>query len=336
MRGGVKSARLPGYVRDLLASCPSSGTGVHQWLFRCALVLHKFLPEAEIAPLLEAASAGCGRTLEPHEIPDAIRNSKIYAEGGLAAAGNPATAATATGLRGHWPKPNLEQIEALALNGIHLVDLWERSPVRIEGDGAAEWLIDRLFPGNPLLCCGLSSHRFGTATREEWRGDLSRLSFIVPNPMTAERGGRKNDGKLSPRTLDNTGGRMYLVAECDFSTTARDGVTPTIYAPLLDSLQQKEITVADMCAATLWRLSELAPLAMVVHSGGKSLHGWFPCAGQPEERLRRFMRYAASLGADPATWSRCQLVRMPEGLRRFPDGLSERQRVYYFNPEVLQ
>jgi len=41
--------------------------------------------------------------------------------------------------------------------------------------------------------------------QDEWRGKLSGLQFIVPNPMTTELGRRKSDGKLSPRTLDNTG-----------------------------------------------------------------------------------------------------------------------------------
>jgi len=225
----------------------------------------------------------------------------------------------------------VEQIEAIVRHGIHLVDLWDRSPVRLDDGANAEELIDLLFPGNPLLCCGWTNNRFGTGTREEWRGQLNALQLIVPNPMTAEQGRRKSDGALSPRTLENTGSRRYLVAECDFNP---EGTTPM--AALTRKLNEDGITVADMCAAVLWRLSELAPLAMVVHSGGKSLHGWFPCAGQPEDRLRKFMRYAVSIGADPATWTRCQLVRMPEGLRRNTTMPAVRQQVYFFNPEGLQ
>jgi hypothetical protein len=54
---------------------------------------------------------------------------------------------------------------------------------------------------------------------------------------------------------------------------------------------------------------------MAVSSGGKSVHGWFICEGRDETMLRRFMRYAVTLGADRATWTRCQFVRMPEGRR---------------------
>jgi hypothetical protein len=45
--------------------------------------------------------------------------------------------------------------------------------------------------------------------------------------------------------------------------------------------------------------AKFAPLALVVHSGGKSLHGWAACAGIAEDELRKFMAYACELGADP-------------------------------------
>ncbi len=60
--------------------------------------------------------------------------------------------------------------------------------------------------------------------------------------------------------------------------------------------------------------------------------GWFWAAGQPEERLRRFMGYAVSLGADSATWTRSQFVRMPDGTR----DNGQRQTVYFFNPDVIR
>ncbi len=44
------------------------------------------------------------------------------------------------------------------------------------------------------------------------------------------------------------------------------------------------------------------------------------------------MRYAASLGADRATWTRSQFVRMPDGLR----ANGKRQTLYFFNPEVVK
>ena len=105
--------------------------------------------------------------------------------------------------------------------------------------------------------------------------------------MTA-RSGLTQDGKQSSHALSITGQRRFLVIEFD----------------------QGDV---DDHAALLWHLALKAPLAMIVHSGSKSLHGWFFCAGQPEERLRQVMRYCVSLGADRATWTRSQFVRMPDG-----------------------
>jgi hypothetical protein len=75
-----------------------------------------------------------------------------------------------------------------------------------------------------------------------------------------------------------------------------------------------------------------APLVLAVHSGGKSLHGWFFVAGQPDEKIERFFRYAVSLGADPATWTKSQFVRMPDGTR--DNGI--RQTVYFTNFKPLE
>jgi hypothetical protein len=108
------------------------------------------------------------------------------------------------------------------------------------------------------------------------------------------------------RTIENTGPRRFLVVEFDTGTF-------------------------DQHAAVLCHLLRYAPLVMVVHSGNKSAHGWFFCAGGQESAVERFFRYAVSLGADPATWTRCQLVRMPDGQR----DNGKRQSVIYFNPSLI-
>jgi hypothetical protein len=167
--------------------------------------------------------------------------------------------------------------------------------------------VNKLFPGDSLLCVGQSDSDFDTLARKTWRGKLASKQLIVPSPMKARLGRRKKDGKLSAHTLDNTGDRRFLVCEFDTGTT-------------------------DEHAALLLHLASRAPLVLAVHSGGKSLHGWFYCAGQPEEKLRRFMEYAVTLGADPATWSRCQFCRMPDGTR----SNGNRQTVFFFNPRPLE
>jgi hypothetical protein len=225
-----------------------------------------------------------------------------------------------------WLCQNFELIKAVAHTGNGLVDLWEASPVRIDTNKprTAE-IIELLFPGNPLLCCGWSRHSFDTRTRANWY-KLQDLQFIVPSPMTA-RQGLTREGKLSAHALSNTGPRRFLIVEFDFDASNSDEE-----ARLLERLASEGRDVRDLCAALLLHLAEEAPLALAVHSGGKSLHGWFYCPGVPEEKVRGFFNYAVSLGADQANWTPSQFVRMPDGQREN----RRRQTVYFFNPEVVK
>src|SRR5262249_37868397 len=88
----------------------------------------------------------------------------------------------------------------------------------------------------------------------------------------------------------------------------------------------------DEQATILLHLAERAPLTLAVHSGHKSIHGWFFCDGKSEEFLRRFMAYAVTLGADPALWTRSQFARMPDGCREN----GKRQTVFFFNPDTIK
>jgi hypothetical protein len=221
---------------------------------------------------------------------------------------------------------DFELIEAVANAGKALVDLWETSPVRLDSNEPnTDEIIGLLFPGNPLLCCGWSRHRFDTRARGNWY-KLQDLQFVVPSPMTA-RQGLTREKKLSAHALTNTGPRRFLVIEFDFDVS--NSVEET---RLLERLAVDGRDVRDLCAALLLHLAEKAPLALAVHSGGKSLHGWFYCAGVPEQTLWRTFQYAVSLGADPANWTPSQFARMPDGQRE----KRRRQPVYFLNPEVLR
>jgi hypothetical protein len=229
-----------------------------------------------------------------------------------------------------WPTRDRARITEVARHGARLVDLIELSPHRPH-ELDAEHLVDVLFPGNPLLCVSESrSVRAATTLpRESLRGTLATRSFMVPSPMTALNG-ETQLGKTSVRCLANTGPRRFLVIECDFSTGSQANPSPD--APMITELAADSIGIPDICAAVLHHLGTIAPLALAVHSGGKSIHGWFPTLGQSEERVRRFMRYAVSIGADPATWTPCQFVRLPGGTR--DNGV--RQHVLFFSPDRLE
>ena len=306
------SDTLPQFVRDLVASMPRRGNGLHIALFQRARYLLAFRTHNETVEILKAATYG-EPISPPSEIEDAVTNAAKVVWIPPGQSGNqPAQIPRPT-----WPKTNERQRKQITERGGGLYDFWGISPVRFEDDTVhTEDIIDALFPGNPLLCCGKSDSSFDTHPRDEWRGKLSALQLIVPNPMTARRGETKK-GTQSAHALSITGARRFLVVEFDHGT-------------------------ADDHAALLLHLAAKAPLALAVYSGSKSLHGWFARQNHDDEQLKRFMRYAVSLGACHSTWSRSQFVRMPDGLRKGKlreDGTREkdkRQVVYYFNPEVLR
>lgn len=294
------SNTLPDFLTTMIDNPPVAGTGIHAWLFKVARQLHAHLPAGDIVQLLESRVANCGRHVPQNEIVSAVRDALPCAWRKSGQVGYVKT-------QSRWPAINNAQRETAIQEGGGLADLWEMSRVRIEdSETHTEEIIDQLFPGNPLLCCGKSISEFETKSREEWRGQLSLLSHIVPSPMSKPAGLTK-EGKESAHCLDNTGQRRFLVCEFDTGTT-------------------------DEQAALILHLATFAPLVCALHSGGKSLHGWFYVQDQPEEKVIKFFRYAVSLGADSPGWVRSQFMRMPDGIR----DNGKRQAVYFLNFRPLE
>jgi hypothetical protein len=252
-----------------LPKAPPAGEGkTNNWVFRAARACVKAgLSDEEATEMIEDE---INRDPEPEEIERALVNAR-----------RPGSHTSTA----HWPSPDYFLISQIVKSGPTVAEITNVGP----SEPRTEQFIDDLFPGNPLLCVGKSKEVFATRPREAWRGTLHEMQFVVPSPMSAHRGRRKSDGKLGPKTDDNTGPRRYLVVEFDKGTR-------------------------DSMAARLWHLKTYMPLKLVVHSGGKSLHGWFPCDGESEQ-LEKCFRYAVSIGADKATWTRSQFVRLPDGLR---------------------
>jgi hypothetical protein len=293
----MNDPNLPADLKRLLTGCPKAGGGVHRWLFGAAMRMHKLrVSDEKSAELLKAATVACGRVVTEQEIQSAVINSNPKCLGnGRGASVEPR--------RPKWPEVNQERVGTIVESGPRFADLQSMSPVKFtDGKPHCEEIIDRLFPGNPLLCIGQTKYRFNTMPREHWRGLLAARQFIVPSPMCKICGVNK-EGKPSKHCLDNTGPRRFLVVEFDNGTF-------------------------DQHAAFLHHLASFCPLVLAVHSGSKSLHGWFDCSGRDEANLLRFMRYAVSLGADPATWIRSQFVRLPDGHR----DNGKRQAVLFFRP----
>jgi hypothetical protein len=291
---------LPRFIEEMLTAPPRAGEGVHNYLYRVSRQLHAHLPAVEIIALLENRVKDCGRHVSRKEITDAVQAAMLTA---WQPNGNAAPVQSVS----KWPSVNKEQREAIIRDGGGLADLWEASRVRLEdNDPHTEEIIDQLFPGNPLLCCGKSNSDFDTKPREDWRGEMSDLALIVPSPMSAVTG-LTQKGEVSKHSLNNTDTRRFLVVEFDNGTP-------------------------DDHAALLIHLAGFAPLVCAVHSGGKSLHGWFYVHGQPDEKVKKFFRYAVSLGADNHLWCKSQFCRMADGTR----DNGKRQTVFFLNFKPME
>lgn len=128
--------------------------------------------------------------------------------------------------------------------------------------------------------------------------------LIVPNPMSKPFG-TTQDGRQSPRCTGNAvspSERTYWVVEFDKNPDGSSGVP-------LDSQARR----------LLWLAGKMR-LVMVVHSGSKSLHGWFsPVDDVARQTIPAWCALAVEIGADPATFRPEQLVRFPWGVRRNRD-----------------
>jgi hypothetical protein len=323
---------LPLHVQQLLRSCPEEGKGVHSWIFRTAATLHKQgIDPEEIRTLLEQHS---GR-VDDREIDQAIENSDPERQTEL----SPRDSADRRH-RYHLTRATRDYAEMLRLAriGPSLSQLEHMSgvPLGEQNRPNATQIVDRLFPGDPLLCCGASKHTFETKKKSEWGNALDRLEFIVPNPMSKKRG-ITQAGKSSAHCKDNTGPRRYLVVESDIVIPKSGSFGTTAEKEFFSAIEAGEFSIFDAAAALHWKLSSILSLDAVVHSGNKSVHGWFYCNGLTDDELVKFMGYAVRLGADPTTWNSMQFVRMPEGLRKpkqqagFGAHAPIRQRIYFLN-----
>lgn len=273
-----------------IKDCPKAGTGVHSWIYH--VVCRMVDADIDDVDIVKYCEENCSRSLQPNEVQNAIVSRR-----GQLQRGDQQNLS--------WHKPNQDHIAEIIENPTSVNSLFKLSPMPLE-EYDSEKIIDYLFPGNPLLCCGASTYTFATRPREEWRGKLGNLQLIVPSPMS-EIYGTTQAGKRSMHTLDNTGPRQYLVVEFDEGTH-------------------------DNHAALLWHLNTgLTPLICAVSSGNKSLHGWFHVSNWEEDRLRAFFNRATQIGADPATWTKSQFVRMPDGTR----SNGSKQTTIYLSDKLL-
>lgn len=302
-------------AEKFLRTCPQSGDGVHVWIFNAALACADFTQweSDEMIRHIEDATQGCGREVPTAEISRQVRSAIRQVRGSDDGSRKEPGASKGRRSESRWPDPRPDlMVKTQNECSVRTVDDLKGKTQLPSGSISAEMVLDLLFPGNPWLCLGMRSWYFGTR-RKSWflkRGKVAKFQLIVPSSMI-QRVGKTAEGKLSEHAKSSVGPRQYLVIEADSGGL-------------------------DLQASVLWHLDEFLPLVCVVSSRGKSLHGWFRCAGIDEAELRQFYRYARLLGADTAAWGKSQFVRLPGGTRngeKSHPGNGKIQTVLYFNPE---
>jgi hypothetical protein len=310
---------FPGWAPDWLKKLvmePDCSSGTHPALRHLAKWLVFYMPVDECPGLalkwLREAASACDRVPDDDEL---IR--LISWAAGVVVDDNSSPGHCAGGT----VKPDIDRIYHLVVSGPHLQEFRELSPVQIfDARGSAAGNIVNEWAGysgidNPWVCYG-SKDSFYARRLSVMRDAARAFEQIVPSPMTSQYGRTKTaDGHLSQHSLDNTGPRLFFVAEFDFSPVTKKR-EPSIWAPLIKACAEKGYSVLDMNAALAAHLRTIGPLWITVYSGGKSLQSWFPCRDVKEQELNAWrLEEVMPLGACPSTWCRSQFVRMPDGQR---------------------
>lgn len=181
--------------------------------------------------------------------------------------------------------------------------LFEKAPARESGE---RW-----------ICVGWNGGRSSMAIRlEEYLqgGGPESANLVVPN-LSKQQFGITRDGLKSERALESFPRRDYLVLESDIGHGTWD-------------LQARLIRFAGT-------VLQRRPV-MVVVSGSKSLHSWWPMFGLPEHPVRRFISEMKGL-FDPTAATLSQFARMPNSFRGTKEtNAGAKQQVIFFDHEALE
>jgi hypothetical protein len=214
-----------------------------------------------------------------------------------------------------WSEPDYGLIESIGQKFAHrtLATWSEISPA---WTSEPEDVLPEVFLPKALVCYGPKKNvHFVSELGEGLYQIARRMQYVVPNPAKAPFVNFA-DGKTSRKCVENFPERRFLVIEFDRSKIDPGGnLSP---ARLLDLQAALHAHLA----------TQYAPITMLVFSGHKSLHGWYPTVGVEEEKVLALLRYACRLGADHCLSAASFFTRMPCGTHEN----GNRQTVHFFNP----
>lgn len=283
--------------QDSLHNAPARGQGLHQHILRIAML-------GRIAELDKSVIVKDCQTLPK------IRQGE--AEEAVAKAFN------CTIERNEYKAPPFEPSFEGALDryikdsSTDEMDLLESSPNRlhfaVEKSGIA--LLETLYHPDEYLFIGSVYDKTVKRVRD-WLESSIDFPHIIPNPMTGEFAITGNGAES--RRCEGT------VADLRYAVCEMDGV------PL-----EKQVAFWNKAIKKL-------PVAAVIHSGGKSLHGWIKVdCGTDAEKWDKdvkgwlFGQFGRMYGFDKACSNKARLSRMPAHLREN----GKRQVLLYLNGDL--
>jgi hypothetical protein len=287
-------------LRELLDNCPPAGEGVHPWLFRVARYLHRFHSPEEICDILATRVTNCGRELEPHEIPDAVKNSCAYKW--------EPSGKTASERRAEWlANPTVRGVPAFEPESATL------KASRISEEITSEWLkahspvpvtcstgeyVQRIFePNEQILIFGQYKSQGALWPTETNIKKFARIhwpegAWFLCNPVDGQEHFNARRAKNSRRSMESVTAWRHAVLECDH--------------------EPKEIWLP------IWLkiLVQLAlPIVSITDSAGKSVHALVRVSCDSKAAWDAFKRDQllplVKLGACAGSLSAVRLTRLP-------------------------
>lgn len=289
---------------EAMANAPARGAGLHQEIMRiaCLGVLAEIPPELIIQDC-NSKLAG----IKNNEAKEAVKKAMATV--------TKEEYIPPTPIKNKYKPKQVDQFRKFITGQSgEIMDLVEQSQIRLLGDYEKDGylVLETLYRDDEYLFIGDVFDR-DVLTVREWLGrDLTKFPHIIPNPMTGEAG-MTGDAKISYRCETTVGDLRYAVCEMD------------------------EVCIGDQVAFWMKCIKIGIPVAAVIHSGKKSLHGWIKVdCGLDTKRWEVDVRgwlfndFGVKYGLDKACSNKARLSRLPGHER----GKGQTQRLLYLNGDV--
>lgn len=307
-------------VNKLRETPPGVGAEYHSYIYHIAHCAKEACVSADVVEtdILENTVPG-GRSVSSREIRDTVANvyGGIIKRVGASPDKKPVKKS---------PKHDPAAFDNIirAFKAVKEADLIKASPVSIPANPHSHCTLalQSLYTGDDFLYLGPQN---GTGMRcvkpcrtwlnilENTPSGLSRLPHIILNPLTGREGLCKDGVKLSQRADSCVAAFRFCIVEFD------------------------TISIEKQIAFWGAMLDVDFPVAALVHSGGKSIHGWVrvSCKNYAQWQLDieagLFVERLIPLGADRMCRNPSRMSRLPG---HFREDKGQWQRLLYLNPDA--